>query len=538
MSGDPLPMPGARVLADAIAPGRHDITLHFPGERHTATLGELWKSGRPVAGWLSARGTAPVAMVLSNTRSCAAVLVGAIAAGAHVVSLPPPLRGIDPSRYARFVTESCARSGATALVVDAGYLSRLPPQPEVTYSSYDEVLRARIKGREHPSGFQLTQYTSGSSAEPKGVVLGQDRILAGVDAIVEWLAPEPGDGTCSWFPMSHEMGLLGMFLSALVGYGPDWADGGDVVLLTPEMFRRRPGTWLEACAEHRSTVTASAPNFGFEMALHRRPSRSIDLSRIRACLTGSEPVRVRGLVEFADAFRIAGLDAGALIPVYGASECALVTATPPGRGWTTVTVDPVALADGRVVADSTGYPVVSSGRPLPGYEVRIEGDREVGELLVSGPSIAERYLGGAPVARPDGWMATGDLGFESGGTIYVIGRADDVLAVAGRRVYAIDLETRIGALPGVRVGRVSAVDTDDGRLCVVAEQDAGATHTAGDLARLSSSVRELVRSRVGVEPTVVLVPRGRLPLDLSGKVQRFRVRALLADGSLGPPDLR
>ena len=322
------------MLADAIAPGRHDTTLHFPGERRTATLGELWEAGRPVAGWLAARGTAPVAMVLSNTLACATVLVGAIAAGAHVVSVPPPLRVVDSLDYARFLSRACATSGATALVVDASYVSRLPPLPEVTYSSYDEVLRARIKGRRHPADFVLTQYTAGATGEPKGVVLGQDRILAGVDGVVGRLGPEPGDGLCSWFPLSHAMGLVGMFLAALVGTGPDWADGGDVVLLTPEMFRRRPEVWLEACSAYRSTITASAPNFGFELATRRRPGRPVDLSRIRACLTGSEPVRARTLVDFAAAFRGSGLAAGSLCPVYGASECSLVAdrAARPGMG--------------------------------------------------------------------------------------------------------------------------------------------------------------------------------------------------------------
>lgn len=517
-----------RVLADAIAPGRHDTVLHFPGERRTATLGEVWEAARPVAGWLAARGTAPVAMVLSNTLACATVLVGAIAAGAHVVSLPPPLRAVDSVRYARFLSASCAAGGATTLVVDASYLSRLPPLPEVTYSSYDEVLRARIKGRRHPGDFVLTQYTAGAAGEPKGVVLGQDRLLAGVEAIVTWLGPEPGDGLCSWFPLSHAMGLVGMFLTALVGTGPAWADGGDVVLLTPEMFRRRPEVWLEACTAYRSSITASAPNFGFEMATRRRPPTALDLSRIRACLTGAEPVRARTLVDFTTAFRGSGLAAASVCPVYGATECSLVTATPAGRGWDALTLDPGALAAGRVVQDAVGTPVVSSGRPLPGCRVRVEGPGQVGQILVAGPSVAERYVGGVPVARPDGWLATGDLGFESGGDLYVLGRLGDLLEVGGTRIYAVDLENRVGGLDGIRTGRVSVTDSDDGRLCVVGELG----HAARP-ARLAASVRAMVRDRTGLDPRVVLVERGRLPLDLGGKVQRHGVRAALGDGSFG-----
>lgn len=522
-----------RTLADAIAPGRHDATLHFPGERKSATLGELWEASRPVAGWFAARGTAPVAMVLSNTLSCATVLVGAIATGAHVVSIPPPLTGVEPARYGQFVAQTCTQSGATGLVVDASYLSRLPPLPEVTYYSFDEVLRARMKGRRHPADFELTQYTAGSTGHPRGVSLSQDRLVAGVDTITGMLSPEPGDGVCSWFPISHAMGLVGMFLSGLVACGPQWADGGDIVLLTPEMFRRRPATWLEACAEYRSTITGSAPSFGFELATRRRPAHSLDLSRIRVCLTGSEPLRARTLMDFTSAFRGSGLAPGALCPAYGVAECSLMTAMPPGRGWTVLTVDAGALADRRVVPDAVGTPVVSCGDPLPGCRVRIGGGSDVGEILASGPSVAERYVDGTAVTGPDGWFATGDIGFEVEGALYVLGRLSDILDVGGHRLYAVDLDNRIGNLPGIRMGRVAVSGTDEGGLFVAAELSA-AEPEAGDLDRLAEAVRSLVQARTGMRPQVALVERGRLPLDLGGRVQRERVRTALADGRLLP----
>jgi acyl-CoA synthetase (AMP-forming)/AMP-acid ligase II len=522
-----------RTLADAIAPGRHDATLHFPGERKSATLGELWEASRPVAGWFAARGTAPVAMVLSNTLSCATVLVGAIACGAHVVSIPPPLAGVEPSRYTQFVAQSCMQSGAAGLLVDASYLSRLPPLPEVTYYSFDEVLRARMKGRRHAADFELTQFTAGSTGNPRGVSLSQGRLLAGVDAITAMLSPEPGDGVCSWFPISHAMGLVGMFLSGLVACGPQWADGGDIALLTPEMFRRRPATWLEACAEYRSTITGSAPSFGFEVAMRRRPTHSLDLSRIRVCLTGSEPLRARTLVDFTSAFRGSGLAAGALCPAYGVAECSLVTSMAPGRGWTVQTVEPGALADRRVVADAVGTPVVSCGEPLPGCRVRIAGGGPMGEILASGPSVAERYVDGGAVTGPDGWFATGDLGFVVDGALYVLGRLHDVLDVGGEHLYAVDLDNRVGNLPGIRMGRVAVTDTDEGELFVAAEVSANDPE-AGDLDRLAEAVRSLVASRTGMQPWVGLVERGRLPLDLGGRVQRQRVRAAIVEGALSP----
>jgi acyl-CoA synthetase (AMP-forming)/AMP-acid ligase II len=522
-----------RTLADAISPGRHDTTLHFPGERKSATLGELWAASRPVAGWVAARGTAPVAMVLSNTLSCATVLVGAIATGAHVVSIPPPLAVVEWAAYARFVARACMESGATGCVVDASYLAHLPPLPEVTYHSYDEVLRTRTEGRRHSADFELTQFTAGGTGDPRGVVFSQERILAGVDAVTGMLSPEPGDGVCSWFPISHAMGLVGMFLSGLVACGPQLADGGDIVLLTPEMFRRRPAAWLEACAEYRSTITASAPSFGFELAMRRRPPRSLDLSRVRVCLTGSEPLRARTLMDFTSAFRGSGLARDALCPAYGVAECSMVTAMPPGRGWAVQTVDASALAERRVVGDAVGTPVVSCGRPLPGCEVRIAGGDGVGEIQTTGPPMGERYVDGTPIVGPDGWFASGDLGFEVDSTLYVIGRLQDILEVDGRRFYAVDLDNRIGSLPGIRMGRVAVTDSDEGELLVAAEVSA-TDPEAGDPGDLAASVRSLVRSRTGLQAQVALVGRGRLPLDLGGRVQRQRVRAAFAEGSLAP----
>lgn len=472
-------------------------------------------------------------MVLSNSLSCATVVVGAIAAGGRIVSIPPPPRGADLAWYARFVAASCAQTGATTLVVDASYMAMLPPLLEVTYSSYEEILRTQTRGRLQPERFVLTQFTSGNTGDPRGIVLGQDKLLATVEAIAEWLAPSPGDGVCSWYPLSHPMGLIGMFLTGLAGSGAGWANGGDIVLLSPEMFLRRPACWLEACAEFQSTITSGAPNFGLEMAVKRRPSGKLDLSSIRVCITGAEPIRTSTLEGFAAAFAATGFSDLALCPAFGLAESALVTATPRGTRWAALRLDPAALGERRVVPDDLGFPVVSAGRPLPGYDVLIANGCEFGEIVVGAPAIADVYADGTHVTGADGRMATGDLGFLADGNLYVVGRQDDFFLAAGREIYAVDLETLVAGVPGIRPGRVVAMAGHGGELWIAAEHDEVATTEPDGIRRLTAAVADRVGDRLGQSPqTVAIVPRGQMPLSLSGKAQRFKVAMAMRDGRL------
>ncbi|MHB1582475.1 MAG: AMP-binding protein, partial [Acidimicrobiales bacterium] len=365
------------MLADLLVPGSNDVRLHLLDEGLELTLGDLWRRADAVAGWLATLEGRPAAMVLTNSAACVTVLVGALVHGAHVVSLSPPWPGADATTYGRFVADCCHRSGADHLVVDARYLPALPPLSTVTAVSYEEVgggVGARPLAR---SPFVLTQFTSGSTTEPKGVVLDEAAVEANVRAILEWLGPEPGDGACSWLPLSHDMGLIGMFLTTLVGGGPGWADGTDLVLLTPEAFRRDPRCWLGACAAYRSAVTA-VPNVALEMAM-RRPPGELDLGALRTCIVGAEPVRTDTLRRFEGAYRRHGFGPLAFSPAYGLAECTLAVAgVGPAERWTSSPPPPASPTGGGADAPWAGEEVVSCGRPLPGLEVRVGGARHPG----------------------------------------------------------------------------------------------------------------------------------------------------------------
>lgn len=517
-------------LADLIAPGSGRVRLHFPAEAISIDYGELWKSGEAVGRLRATSDGRPVAIVLSNTRACATVLVGAIAAGLSLVSVPMPPRGANLAWYSQFIRRVCTISGATTLVLDASLLSMVPPTENVTFLSFDAVLALQGPSVTDPASFTLIQFTSGSTADPKGIVLPGHKIVANLRALLEWLQPVPGDGTCSWLPLSHDMGLIGMFLGTLAGAADQWTGGLDFVLMTPQSFVRNPSAWLAACAEFGATITA-APNYAYEMAVRRR-GQVANLGRLRTCIVGGEPIRTSALERFADAFRDSGFDSTALCPSYGMAEAVLaVTGTPrSGVHWHAAELDSLAPDAQATVGSPGNFQVVACGTPLPGYEVRIAGGA-VGEILVRGPSVADCYADGTRLPDAEGWFHTRDLGVVRDGELYVLGRTDDVFHVAGRNIYAIDVEAYAGEVTGVRAGRVVAVP-ESGALTLVAECEPAFSDQAS-ATRLAQTLKQHIVACVGVAPQRVLLTRGgSLPLTASGKIRRRPLLAALQSSEL------
>jgi acyl-CoA synthetase (AMP-forming)/AMP-acid ligase II len=514
-------------LADLIAPGSCPARLHFPDEGVSVDYGDLWKSGEAIGCLRADFDGKPVAIALANTRACASVLVGAIAAGQPILSIPLPPRGADIEWYSRFVQQICGSSGAETMLVDASLLSVLPSMEGVRLMSFDAALALRRPSLVEPDAFVLTQFTSGSTADPKGVVLPQAKIVANLVALLEWLQPVPGDGACSWLPLSHDMGLIGMFLGSLAAAGDRWTRGTDLVLMTPQGFLRDPGRWLSACDEFGATMTA-APNYGFDMACRKR-KRVHDLSRLRVCIAGGEPVRAASLERFASAFEDAGFNPMAFSPAYGMAEAVLAVAgTRTDDHWRSCELTPAEPSVLGAAIDT--HQIVSSGAPLDGYELRIEG-ADVGEILVRGPSLADAYADGTVLADHDGWFHTRDLGALRDGELYVIGRTDDVLFVAGRNVYAQEIEAHASEVSGVRDGRVVAVP-EDGGVTLVAECEPRISDEASTR-RLAEELRQRVLARLGVAPRrVLLAPRGALPMTSSGKIRRKPLVATLQASQL------
>jgi fatty-acyl-CoA synthase len=508
---------------------------------------------------LAALGVRPgdrVAIVLRTEPAFLDAFLGALLAGAVPVPLYPPVRLGRMEEYlastARMIASSQAR-----IVVTGGATRRIlgeaveRARPALGCRDAAALLAGgppARRGREaSPSDLALVQFSSGSTVDPKPVALTHASLMAQVGALMAIARPAPEDCLVSWLPLYHDMGLIGCVLGALSYPGP-------LVLIPPEHFLARPALWLRAIARHRGTISA-APHFAYAYAEARvrdEDLAGLDLSTWRIAMDGAEPIAAASLRRFAARFARFGFDPGALMPVYGLSEAALaVTYTPPGRPLRIERVDARRLAArGEVVPG--GREVVSVGAPIPGVEVEIRDEdgaplpeRRLGRIHLRGPSLMQGYLGDpeatARVLR-DGWLDTGDLGFEVGGELFVHGRAKDVVIVRGANHAPEEIEACLEGIPGLRAGCAVALgvtpDGGDGEeLLVLAERARGRRIPAPALAlRLEEAVRRAVLERTGVRAHAVrILEPGTLPRTSSGKMRRGEALRRFLEGSLSPP---
>ncbi|HEX9187139.1 MAG TPA: AMP-binding protein, partial [Vicinamibacteria bacterium] len=417
----------------------------------------------------------------------------------------------------------------------------------------DELAEARLPlgGPEgHGSDPAFIQYTSGSTGQPKGVLLTHDNLLANIRAIGAGLEVRPTDVGVSWLPLYHDMGLIGAWLTCL-------HHGLPLTLLSPTAFLARPERWLWAIHQRQATLSA-APNFAYELCARRIPDAALeglDLSSWRVALNGAEPVSPGTLDRFARRFAPCGFRPEAMMPVYGLAECSVALAFPPvGRA---PKVDRVAREpfqrEGRAEeappADATALEFVSAGRELAGHEVRLVDDagadvpeRVVGRLVFRGPSATSGYYRNpeatAAITLPGGWLDSGDLAYRAGGEIHVCGRKKDLIIKGGRNLVPQEIEEAAADVPGIRRGCVVAIGVENPALGTEALVVVAETRARGEEERqaLARSVTERVAEAVDVPPdTVVLVEPGTVPKTSSGKVRRAATRALYLEGALGRP---
>jgi acyl-CoA synthetase (AMP-forming)/AMP-acid ligase II len=410
-----------------------------------------------------------------------------------------------------------------------------------------------------PDEIALLQYTSGSTGDPKGVMITHANFVANAaetDAL--WPCGE-GAVFVSWLPHFHDMGMLGGIIIPL------WA-GAPSYLMAPASFVRRPGRWMQAISRFRGTHTAG-PSFSYELCVREADKRGVpeglDLSSWRMAANGAEPVRWRVVEEFTAAFGPAGFRPESMCPCYGLAENTLkATGNSYERRPVVLWVDPEALREDRVAPVAEEHPaalaLVGSGVPVAGTRLRIVDpvsqnpvpDGGIGEVWISGPCVAAGYLD-RPLesrevfrARPVGergegapaYLRTGDLGFQLEGELFITGRLKDLIIRKGRNFYPQDIEFVVeGAQSELGPNCAAAFSVDDGTaelLVVVVEAGARVFGEGGPEAlreRIRTAVYEAQRLHVD---DVVLVRRGALPKTSSGKVQRRRCRRQYLDGSL------
>jgi acyl-CoA synthetase (AMP-forming)/AMP-acid ligase II len=497
---------------------------------------EIGRLSRRAGSWvegLTGKGGA-VAAVLTASHDCLAVLFGALRSGLTLVSLPHPARGMDGNDYASQVRTMCSLTGAEHVVCDPALSSWLGAVGSPVHEFGDYRSHHLTNGGDAPGRF--VQFTSGSTGTPRGVALSLDAIDANLDAMYGWLAPAPGAVVCSWLPLSHDMGLIGLAMYGLCSVSRPWSTATDLVLMTPESFLADPRRWMAAWTDYRATST-TAPPFALALASRtlRSTSRSFDLSSLRSLVVGSEPVPAEGLRSFGAVAEQFGMSRNALCPGYGMAEATLAVAigstTEP---WTSVRVGAQALSgDTWAEVASGGTELVSCGPPLPRTAVRVAGGRELGELEIQSPSLLDHYVGeGRKPLTPDGWLHTADLGSVRRGEVYVVGRTDDVFMVAGRNLDARVIDECVGGHPACRPGNVASFPDGEGRYVVVAEPRSPEAD-AGELRQSARDIRGSLARRLSASPSaVIFVERGTLPKTPSGKVRRNHLRALWNDGGL------
>lgn len=429
--------------------------------------------------------------------------------------------------------------------IDRGILN----EPVIAPERMKELLSAIS-----PDTIALLQYTSGSTNDPKGVMVRQRNVMANLEAIrvgfgIDWQADDSDtiDGGVFWLPFFHDMGLIGGILEPLYV-------GGQTILMSPRSFLQRPLRWLQAISDHGAMITG-APNFAYQLCVDRiSPDQTdkLNLSNWRIAFSGAEPVLPRTLQDFASRFAASGFRSDAFYPCYGLAEATLLAAGGDGPGQPSVlTVDRESLGSGTPIVSPDGrggafQKLVSCGTPSQGTELAIVDlenglevdERIVGEIWLRGKSVtggywnrdvenAEQFNASLADGR-GGFARTGDLGFIHDGQLYVTGRLKDVVILRGRNLFPQDIEATTRETIGPDGGQVAAFAVDGGRgeaLAIVAELPRRFDETKS--AELVRAIRRAVIDIHEVDPRHVwLVRQATVPLTSSGKIQRSRCREL------------
>jgi 1-acyl-sn-glycerol-3-phosphate acyltransferase len=584
-AGEPAPASAAS-LQEVLAwharrsPERRHITYYGEsgavlgglGALESLTYGELERRGRSVAAGLREMGIEPgraVGLMLPTGLDYFAAFCGVLLAGAVPVPLYPPARRSQIEDHLRRQAGILATAEAAALITFSEVLPlarllrgqlpalrRVVTVDEVAASPPESELPA-VQG----SDIAFLQFTSGSTGQPKGVVLTHANLLANLRAIGQTVEIGSGDVVVSWLPLYHDMGLIGAWMASLYYAVP-------LVLMSPLAFLARPARWLQAISRHRGTLSA-APNFAYELCAAKIDDADlagVDLSSWRYALNGAEPVSPEAIDRFSRRFSRWGFRPQAMAPVYGLAESSLAVAFPPlGRGPVIDEVlrEPLTRSGKAVPAagDPGALRFAGCGFPLPGHEVRIVdaagrevGERQEGELEFRGPSATAGYFRNpeatARLLRGEGWLDSGDRAYTAGGELFLTGRVKDIIIRGGRNLYPQELEAAVGEVDGVRRGCVAAFGSPDRasgteRLVIVAESRLagrrGGRAEGSPAGRLAAEQRERLREAVQAAAVellgapadeVVLAPPHSVPKTSSGKIRRAACRELFLSGKL------
>jgi len=524
-----------------------DLTyLEAENDTHTVSFAELYERALGILYHLQrlgARRGDKLIVFLGNNEQFIDVFWAAILGG--IVPVPVALGISDEHRhkllriahrlgqpYLYTERRSLERIGTFAAQVGETRLFERLRARTFLVDNLDDVSRPGSVQKVAASDTAFIQFSSGSTSEPKGVVLTHGNLLANTRGSTAVCGFNEHDVSLSWMPLTHDMGLIGFHLVM-------FANRVHTHLMPTELFVRRPLLWLSFASRVRATILCS-PNFGYKhylKVLGERAPEGLDLSAVRLIFNGAEPISVELCEEFLTRLAPARLARNSMYPVYGLAEASLaVSFPPPGAPLRTLAlnrhhmnpgdpVEPVAPGERDAVL------LVSEGKAIPYCRVRIadDADRElpegrIGHVHMTGENVTRGYFedaaANAAAFTADGWLRTGDLGLIHGGDLYISGRAKEIIFVNGQNYYPHDLEAIAQRAPGLELGKVAAAGVrlpgEQTEQLVVFVLHRGGME---EFLPLATQVARLVNEQTGLEVTEV-IPVKRIPKTTSGKVQR------------------
>jgi 1-acyl-sn-glycerol-3-phosphate acyltransferase len=527
------------------------------GEGDTLTYGQLEDGASRVAAGLQQRGLRKgdaVAIMLPTGKDYFFSFMGVLMAGGTPVPIYPPARRAQIEDHLRRHGAILGNCRATTLITvkEAKPLARIL---EADVASLRDTLTVEElssrPGRVEPppigaEDLAFLQYTSGSTGDPKGVMLSHANLLANIRVMSDTVQADDTDVVVSWLPLYHDMGLIGTWMCSLYNAIP-------FVLMSPVDFIARPERWFWAIHRHRGTLSA-APNFAYELCLKRLDDdvlEGLDLSSWRFAFNGAESVSPATIERFCERFARFGFRRETLTPVYGLAECSVGLSFPPmGRAQVVDRIERGPFTTRGVAVPASGddagaLQFVGCGRPLRGHEIRVVDpagvelpDRREGRVQFRGPSATKGYFDNPDATKKlvhGDWLDSGDMGYMVDGEIFITGRRKDIIIRAGRNVYPSELEEAVGGVPGVRKGNVAvfgATDAESGteKLVVMAETRE-VDPSAHD--KIRADVSALASDLIGTPvDDIVLAPPRTIPKTSSGKIRRAASRELYESGRL------
>ncbi len=539
------------------------VHIHFYSDQSTEndqpktiTYGELYKDAQKIAAGLIERHLTPgetVLLMLPTGREYFISFCGVLLAGGVPVPIYPPGR---PQQLEDHILRH-AKIADTAL---AGLMITVPEATLFSHLLSAQVpsLRGIVTCEDLLSAAPLTrfpepdendtaflQFTSGSTGDPKGVILSHRNLVRNIRVMGRALVATSEDVFISWLPLYHDMGLIGAWLGSLTHAVP-------LVIMSPLSFLARPERWLQAIHRYKGTISG-APNFAYEACVNRIRDEDIeglDLSSWRVAFNGAEAVSPNTITAFSERFAKFGFAPEAMKPVYGLAENAVGLAFPPlDRG---PRIDQIArdlfMKTGKAetaISEGDMLEIVACGSALPEHQIRVVGptghelpERQEGRLQFMGPSATKGYFRNPNATENllDGdWRNAGDLGYMSEGEIFITGRKKDLIIRAGRNIFPTELEEAIGGIDGVQKGNVAVFGSPDPatgteRLVIMAE-----ARRRGDeaQAKIKTAITALALDLVGTAPDeIALVPPRTVPKTSSGKIRRQSARALFEQGRI------